>query len=77
MNKTRVPKCSAGGFCSTLLERFSDNKRGLTSVTTINLKTGESKTIGVRYCLNAKDNGLMLNFCPWCGEDIQFFREGR
>lgn len=29
---------------------------------------------GVYYKTSAKDRGLMLNHCPWCGESLEWFK---
>jgi len=34
----------------------------------------ELKTIGVVYKENAKSNGIMFNYCPFCGKDLRQFR---
>jgi hypothetical protein len=31
--------------------------------------------VGVSYKTGVKDKGVMLNFCPFCGEKIDWFRE--
>lgn len=63
------------GWCSPMGERISDTKTGFNTVTTINLRSGKTRLIGIVYRRNAKDRGLMLNVCPWCGSDLQFFNE--
>ena len=30
---------------------------------------------GALYKQDAKDKGLMLNYCPWCGEKIDWFNQ--
>jgi len=35
----------------------------------------EAKTIGVVYKEKAQDNGVMLNYCPFCGSDLRPFRD--
>lgn len=72
-------KCANGEHC-TLMERLlaegqGENRRGFSGVTTINLKDGNMRYIGVRYCATSKrtDKGVMLNFCPMCGEPIQWW----
>lgn len=39
------------------------------------MELGTTRLIGVRYCLDRYDRGLMLNYCPWCGAMIDGFRE--
>lgn len=45
--------------------------RGLTAIVLTNLATGTSRVAGIAYRKSGKDNGLMLNYCPWCGEPIE------
>ena len=70
----RVAKCSEKQWCSTMSERISDKRHGFENVNLLNLKTGIMRNIGLRYRLSGKDRGLMLNFCPWCGADIRYFK---
>jgi len=59
-----------------LLEGADENRRGFNGVSTINIKTGIFRYIGVRYCKTSKrmDRGIMLNFCPFCGEKISWWQ---
>lgn len=42
----------------------------------MNMMTGDTRKVGVAYKTSAKDGGLMLNNCPFCGEKIDAgFRE--
>lgn len=70
-------KCSRQGWCRRLDERLAPeanaHAKGLTTVVVTTLSTGEDRCIGIAYKLDARDNGMMVNFCPWCGEDIQFW----
>ncbi len=34
------------------------------------------KLIGVTYHAKARGQGLVLNFCPWCGNSIRFAEAG-
>ena len=73
-------KCSLTRCCPAMVRNINhDSRRGLTGVTTVNLKTGETRDIGIRYCLTAKskDKGVMLNFCPWCGESLQWWESSK
>lgn len=49
--------------------------KGLQHLHSFNVKTGKSRYIGIVYRKTANDKGTMLNFCPWCGEKIQYWRE--
>jgi hypothetical protein len=76
------------GFCSTLRDftQSQHRSKGLSWVVILpNLNEllkrpqfsveEEAKTIGVVYKRNAGDNGIMLNYCPFCGTDLQQFRK--
>lgn len=71
-------KCSKPSFCGAMYDAFGypGAKRGFDRVTAINIKDGTMRLIGVRYCETPKDKGIMLNFCPWCGESLQWWGEG-
>lgn len=71
-----VVKCCHPTFCEQLESYFNTfGRRGFASVTTINIKEGKTRLIGVRYCDTNKssDKGVMLNFCPWCGANLQWW----
>ena len=73
-------KCGKKQWCSAMQQHISfDTRRGLNSVTVINIKTGKTRLIGIRYCMTAKsaDRGTMLNSCPWCGEDLQWWESSK
>jgi len=36
----------------------------------MNMTTGDTRKVGVAYKTSAKDPGLMLNVCPFCGAEI-------
>jgi hypothetical protein len=40
-------------------------------------KQWREKLKGVMYKSDPKDRGLMMNFCPFCGAKIDWFREGK
>lgn len=62
-------KCNVSGLCAHLEERLSDPgvRRGFVSVTTINSKSIGGTWRGVVFKTDAKDRGMVLNFCPFCG----------
>lgn len=66
-------RCTFKSPCPELARQIDDNTRGFDSVTAINMKAGTSRFIGYRYKQRAKDKGVMLNFCPWCGASLQFW----
>jgi hypothetical protein len=49
--------------------------KGLQHFLLFNIKTGKSRYAGIVYRKKANDKGIMLNFCPWCGAEIQFWKE--
>ena len=67
--KEEFRKCDRDGCCSFLSSRIEDHGKGFHSINTINIKDFSRPAIfrGVAYKTSAKDKGLMLNFCPFCG----------
>ena len=77
-NKDNKPlKCSKESFCYAMDSVAENNIRakGLIRFEVISRKTGQYRVLGVLYKTGARDKGLMLNVCPWCGCNIQFFDE--
>jgi len=80
--KTEYKKCSRkdGAICSTLNDRamISNRAKGLRVAMGMDTrsKVGDAKIsiIAVAYHQTAAGQGMLLNFCPWCGQDIQFWR---
>lgn len=73
MKKPRFKKCKNQSYCKYLLERLGSTfTKGFSATEVINLETSKTRSIGIKYKTSAKDRGLMLNFCPWCGGDIQY-----
>lgn len=69
-------KCAGpdGPWCPSLDGRLQDvnaRTRGLAALELTTFSTGAKRVVGVYYRTGAKDPGLLLNFCPWCGADIQ------
>lgn len=66
-------------FCTGMdrcLEPQANTKsKGLVQLNLYNFKTGKERCLGVVYQKSRKDRGLMLNLCPWCGENILFEKE--
>lgn len=64
-------KCTKDGYCETLENRMGEeHQKGLTTLSTINFKTGHIERVFAVYKMTARDRGLVLNFCPWCGEKL-------
>lgn len=65
-------KCDEDGCCEFLLSRLEEfHKRGFVAIHVLKMdgKVGHAKTNfrGVAYKQTAKDRGIMLNWCPFCG----------
>ena len=61
-----------------LCERLNDyveapnpKGKGLKEYILTNFKTGEKRWACIAYHSSAKDRGVALNFCPWCGESLR------
>ncbi len=68
-------KCSRTTLCQAMLSRADyGSRRGLRLITVLNLKTHKERFGGICHHLNAQDKGLMVNFCPWCGGDVQVWK---
>jgi hypothetical protein len=79
MAKKEYHKCGKEkGFCPTL-EKFTqpgDGKaKGLSYFTVLDIDTLKILTLGIVYREKAGANGIMLNYCPFCGEDLRPFRK--
>ena len=66
--RAKYATCDAEHVCHWLEDRTSPHRaKGFASVVTLNLDSGETKWQGVAYHTGAKDSGLMLAYCPFCG----------
>lgn len=78
MSDKEVKKCNKeSGFCEIMQDRVESSGtsgKGLKTLTVMNGKTGKMSVDGIFYKTSAKDNGLMLNNCPWCGESLEWFK---
>lgn len=66
--------CRPGKRCS-VLEGFIEGAnyettKGFCEVRTIDGLNQKIKVFGIAYKARKKDKGLILNFCPWCGEKL-------
>lgn len=86
MEENEYHKCNKEqGFCPTLRARVKSSGEpgyGMFKLAVLDLfeNTGSKnavRVIGVNYKESAKDRGVMFNYCPYCGEKIDWFREGR
>lgn len=70
------PKCSVANPC-TWLERHlepepNSRTKGLHVVEVVSLKHSKTRVAGVAFRLSAAKRPLMINFCPFCGESIDW-----
>lgn len=61
-------------FC-TAMDKYLDynpnaRKKGLVLIQVTSLKTGKERVLGVAFKGDPRDNGVLLNMCPWCGEGL-------
>lgn len=70
METKDVKRCDKDGCCNHLAERLTRGK-GFNPIYTVNINnkvgSARSKFKGVSCKTSAKDAGLMLNYCPFCG----------
>jgi len=61
------------GFCPTMAARAEPVGQGARhgliqmAVMDFSAKPITTRGIGIMFKMNAKDKGIMLNYCPWCG----------
>lgn len=64
---------SSRRLCKTLHDRThamaNARRAGIHVLQLMNMETGTFRTLGPVFRTSAKDRGLVLNFCPWCGAD--------
>lgn len=72
-----ITKCSLiGDFlkpCKSLDSKLNDpgtRQKGIRFLEFMNLDTFTRSRDLVSYHLNSKDKGVILNYCPWCGEKL-------
>ncbi len=75
-----MPKKKPDYCCATLADQIVDvngHGVGLHGLQVMNVKTLKMRIAGVFNRAHRKrgkgDNGLCLNFCPWCGTDLVKF----
>jgi hypothetical protein len=65
------------GFCSTMAAKIKfpgEGGYGFFAVMVMNSKELTQTLAGAMYKTSAKDRGVMMNFCPYCGTKIDWFR---
>jgi len=71
------------GYCRSMMDRsdsVGNARRGLIRMSAMDFSVKDKPRIvpiGIMYKVDAKDRGLMLNVCPFCREDIDYFRQDR
>lgn len=72
MTEAKYHKCDGRSvICPTLGKRLGDpHHKGLSLQRIMNFKTGADCDPLLVYKTTPKDPGLVLNFCPWCGEKL-------
>lgn len=77
-------KCDTEGICGSLkrhLNQEANRGRGLSAFVLTDLD-GHSplfrsyRFAGVTFRDSAADNGVLINFCPWCGVSLEHFLRG-
>ena len=81
MAEKKYHPCSKKGFCISLKRvtqaSMNGEPKGLSFITVMTKGAVIGfETIGVVYRMKNKDNGTLLNYCPFCGEDLRPLREG-
>lgn len=74
MGEREVPEwgCNAKRYCEPLTQRLQNRgaRKGLVVLEYVNFKTLKLSRRLVIYVSKRGDNGIALNFCPWCGFDF-------
>lgn len=64
-------KCNEHTYCGILNDLVQDyHNKGIVDITVISVDDGSTKHIGIAYKDSKKSRGIMLNYCPFCGEKI-------
>lgn len=71
--------CGIDGCCDHLEKRLVDGGKGFKALHTLKMGDQSSVTrfLGVAYKTSAKDRGLLLNVCPWCGGKPGYFERDK
>lgn len=68
-------KCGRARFCRLMENALgntlsNEHVKGFVAIQVTNMKTFQSRVLGIAYRKSARDRGLMINFCPFCGKSI-------
>lgn len=58
-----------------VIQDANGKAKGISEMRFINIKTAKRTNGGAVYRDKAGVQGVMFNFCPWCGADIAFFEK--
>ena len=69
--------CTPKGWCPGLDRVLGpdDGTAGFSPLIVMHKDTGARRLVGVRFRSKYRDNGVMLNFCPFCGAEILWEKE--
>ena len=73
MSEVQYAKCQVGKYCNSLRDRIQESnsrQKGIVPINIITLTSHEITHVGLCYKQSSKDKGLMLNYCPFCGQKI-------
>lgn len=84
MSKRQIGVCRIGhdgnvSFCEAMkkyCQTVNDSAKGLVALGLANLAVGKIRVAGVIYKERPSSSGILLNFCPWCGQEIEAIRKG-
>lgn len=73
--KKRLKCKKRGPWCFVMDSQIHNDgnstRAGLSEVIITNFASGKTFTAGILHRKKASAKGTFLNFCPWCGADIQ------
>jgi len=64
-------KCHYPHWCKGLESLLEVHREGLIQLNIFNMNTNQITVLGVAYKAKATDKGVLLNYCPICGENIK------
>ena len=68
---TDDPKtCKLCDRLAEYVENPNPKGKGMKEFILTNFETGQKRWAFIAYTKSAKDRGVIMNFCPWCGESL-------
>lgn len=67
--------CNRKRWCKTMADRLNPtgHGKGFNQLVLMDMRTGKDlPPSGIFFRKDSKDNGVLLNRCPWCGQKIDF-----